>query len=350
MKLKIGKWLDNSGPENDVVLSTRIRFARNLKNIPFEIKASQADQISVLEMVGYALEDLDLLKTGKLLNSQDLTLLYTQYLLERHLVSPDFAGSKLRHALYVDDDETLSMMVNEEDHIRYQVIASGLDFAGSLNRIVEFDDKLESELDFAYSADLGFLTACPTNVGTGMRASVLIHLPGLVLTKEIEKVLRGVIQIGLAVRGLYGEGTETKGNFFQVSNQQSLGRSETEIIEILDKAVRQVIQYERKAREYLGQNVKLEIEDKVYRAEAILKSARIITSEETMNFLGILRLGVIMAMIAEVDLKTINELMIITKPANLQIFYNQEMEPNERDEKRASLIRNRLLNREKPNG
>jgi protein arginine kinase len=344
------KWLESSGPESDIVVSNRIRFARNIKGIPFEIKATETDQEKILGMVSYALEELNVLKNSKLLGSQELTPLIIQSLLERHLISPDFAASKQKHAVFINNDETLSLMINEEDHIRYQVLSSGLDFELSLFQINDFDEQLERELEFAYSTELGFLTACPSNVGTGMRASVLIHLPGLVLTKEIEKVLRGILQIGLAVRGLYGEGTETKGNFFQISNQQSLGRSENEIIEIIEKAVRQVIGYEKKAREYLTQNAKIEVEDKVFRAQSILRNARIVTSEEAINLLAVLRLGVTIGIINDVSLKTINELLILTKPANLRIYYNKEMEADERDEKRATLLRNRLRGEAKKNG
>ena len=346
----VAKWLDSSGPESDTVISNRIRLARNIKGIPFEIKATKADQEKILGMVSYALDDLNLLQTGKYYDGHELTTLVIQSLLERHLVSPDFATSKQKHAVFVNKDETLSLMINEEDHIRYQVLSSGLDFELSLFQINDFDEQLEKELEFAYSAEVGFLTACPSNVGTGMRASVLINLPGLVLTKEIEKVLRGILQIGLAVRGLYGEGTETKGNFFQVSNQQSLGRSENEIIEIIEKSVRQVIDYEKKARDYLTQNAKTEIEDKVFRAQAVLRNARIITSEEAINLLGVLRLGVTLGIITDVSLKTINELLILTKPASLQLFYNKEMEAYDRDEKRASLLRSRLRGEGEKNG
>ena len=338
----ITKWLDSSGPESDTVISNRVRLARNIKGIPFEIKATKTDQEKILGMVSYALDDLNFLKTGKYYDGSELTTLVIQSLLERHLVSPDFAASKNKHAVFINNDETLSLMINEEDHVRYQVLSSGLDFELSLFQINDFDEQLEKELEFAYSPELGFLTACPSNVGTGIRASVLINLPGLVLTKEIEKVLRGILQIGLAVRGLYGEGTETKGNFFQVSNQQSLGRSEDEIIEIIEKSVRQVIDYEKKARDYLTQNAKTEIEDKVFRAQAVLRNARIITSEEAINLLGVVRLGVVMGIITDVSLKTINELLILTRPASIQLYYNKEMEAYDLDEKRASLLRNRL--------
>ncbi len=346
----VAKWLDSSGPESDIVVSNRIRLARNLKGFPFEIKATKIDQEKILGLVNYALEELNLLKTGKFLGSQELTPLVIQSLLEKHLVSPDFAQAKQKHAVFINNDETLSLMINEEDHIRYQVLSSGLDFELSLYQIRDFDEQLEKELEFAYSTDLGYLTACPSNVGTGLRASVLIHLPGLVLTKEIEKVLRAILQIGLAVRGLYGEGTETKGNFFQVSNQQSLGRSEDEIVEIIEKAVRQIIGYERKARDYLLRHAKLEVEDKVFRAQAILKNARIITSEEAINLLAVLRLGITLGIISNISLKTINELLILTKPANLQIYYNKDMTAEERDEKRAGLLRSKLKEETRGNG
>lgn len=338
----VAKWLTSQGPESDVVISNRIRLARNLKGFPFEIKTTKTDQEKILGMVSYALEELNLLKTGKFLTSQELTPLILQSLLERHLVSPDFIVSKQQHAVFINNDETISLMINEEDHIRYQVLSSGLDFELSFYTINDFDEQLERELEFVYSKDLGFLTACPSNIGTGMRASVLIHLPGLVLTKEIDKVLRGVLQIGLTVRGLYGEGTETKGNFFQISNQQSLGRAESEIIEIIEKAVKQIINYERRARDYLLNNARIEIEDKVLRALAILKNARIITSEETMKLLAVLRMGIALGVVTDISLRTINELLILTRPANLQIYYNKEMAAEERDEKRATLLRERL--------
>lgn len=336
------RWLDGSGPESDIVVSNRIRFARNLKGFPFEIKATKAEQEKILDIINYTLEELNLIKTGKFLTEQELTPLIIESLLEKHLVSPDFAAAKQKKAVFLNNDETLSLMVNEEDHIRYQIFSSGLDFELSLYLLSEFDEQLEKELDFAYSPELGFLTACPSNVGTGMRASVLMHLPGLVLTKEIEKVLRGILEIGLAVRGLYGEGTETKGNFFQISNQQSLGRTEAEIIEIIEKTVRKIIGYERKAREYLWQKAKTEIEDKIFRAWAILRHARIISSEEVINLLAILRLGIAIGVISELSLKTINELLILTQPATLQIYYKKEMTAEERDEKRAALLRAKL--------
>jgi len=338
----VAKWLKSEGPESDIVISNRIRLARNLKGFPFAMKATKTDQEKILGMVSYALEDLNLMKTGQFLTNQELTPLILQGLLERHLVSPDFVASKQKHAVFINNEETLSLMINEEDHIRYQVLQAGLDFELSFYELQDFDEQLEQELEFAYSKELGFLTACPSNVGTGMRASVLIHLPGLVLTKEIEKVLRGILQIGLTVRGLYGEGTETKGNLFQISNQQSLGRTELEIIEIIKKAVEKIISYERKARDYLLRNTRIEIEDKVWRAQAILANARIITSEEAMKLLTVLRMGVALGIVTNISLRTINELLILTKPANLQIYYNKEMPAEERDEQRATLIREKL--------
>jgi protein arginine kinase len=206
-----------------------------------------------------------------------------------------------------------------------------------------FDDALGGELGYAFSEQLGFLTACPTNVGTGLRASVLIHLPGLVLSREIEKILRGALQVGLAVRGLFGEGTETKGNLFQISNQVTLGKSEEEIVEGVARTTQDIIGYERKMRDYLLEKLKPEIEDKVFRADAVLRSARLLTSAEATNLLGVLRLGVTTGLLPKPDLRTLNELLILCRPSNLQVYFDQEMPSQERDARRAELVRARLL-------
>jgi protein arginine kinase len=236
----------------------------------------------------------------------------------------------------------MSLMVNEEDHLRLQTLASGLDFGASLKELQSFDEVLGAGLGYAWSEQTGFLTACPTNLGTGMRASVLIHLPGLALTKEIEKILRGALQVGLAVRGLYGEGSETKGNLFQISNQVTLGKSEEEIIEVLNKITAEVVGFERKAREYLLEKLHVEIEDKVLRADAILRHARLLNSDEATNLLGVLRLGVTSGLISQPGVKLVNELMILCRPANLQVYYDREMPSQERDAVRSELVRAKL--------
>lgn len=338
-----GPWLDASGPDSEVVVSTRIRLARNLEGMLFPGRAGNDEQQRVVDCCREAISRLSIFSVDSFRTSHELRPLDLEYLVERHLVSPDFAASKVTaRAVFVSQDETVSIMINEEDHLRMQVLASGFDSLPALRELQGLDAALGACLRYAFSPELGFLTACPTNVGTGMRASVLIHLPGLVLTKEIEKILRAALQVGIAVRGLFGEGTETRGNLFQVSNQVTLGKSEEEIIEELGKTTREIISYERRAREYLLKNLRLELEDKVLRAEAILRCARLLTTNEATNLLGLIRLGRAVGILNQPELATINELLVLSRPANLQFWFEREMTPQERDAARAELIRNRL--------
>jgi len=339
----VGRWLAASGPDSDVVISTRIRLARNLAGVPFLPRAKKSEQERVVEAVRWALNAAGLDSQGKFIDDELLSESQGQYLLERHLVSPDFVASKARRGLYVSVDESLSLMVNEEDHLRFQVLASGLAFSDALSTALGLDDKLESQVQYAFSPEFGFLTACPTNVGTGMRASVLVHLPGLVLTREIDKVLRGALHIGLAVRGLYGEGSETRGNFLQISNQKSLGQSEAEVVESVADISRQVVDYERKAREYLMKNLRMELEDKVFRSFAILKGARILSSDEAINLIATLRLGVALGIVNEIDLAGVSRLLILVRPANLQAMLGETLETTQRDERRAAFVRETLV-------
>jgi len=337
-----GRWLDATGPDADVVVSVRVRFARNLEGVPFANRAQPADQDRVVGAARLALEDTGYLGSGRFVDDEQLGDDRCRLLLERHLVSPHFADSRLRRGLYIGDGEAASLMVNEEDHLRFQSLASGLDFPRAFEAASELDEKLESQLAYAFSAELGFLTACPTNLGTGMRASVLVHLPGLVLSREIEKVLRGAVQIGLAVRGLYGEGSEVKGNLFQVSNQKTLGQSESEILETVTDIARQVVDYERKAREYLIKNLRTETEDKVFRSLALLRSARILTTDEAINLLATVRFGVALGVINEVSLGQASRLLVLVRPANLQELLGEKLAPPERDERRATFVRESL--------
>lgn len=339
----VGSWLSASGPEADVVVSTRVRLARNLADTPFVTQAKKQEQADVVDTARLALEESGYLEQGRFLDDEQLTQERGTFLLERHLVSLDFVDSKAKRGLFVSADESLSLMVNEEDHFRFQALASGLDFASAFGIAAKLDEKLESAVGYAFSAQFGFLTACPTNLGTGMRASVLVHLPGLVLTREIEKVLRGAMHIGLAVRGLYGEGSETKGNFFQISNQRTLGQSEAEIIETVTDSCRQVVQYERKAREYLVQNLRLEIEDKIFRSLAMLKSARILSSEEAANLLATVRLGVALGIVNELSLAQVSRLLVLVRPRNLQEYLGEQLKTPERDERRATFVRETLV-------
>ncbi|HTW92791.1 MAG TPA: protein arginine kinase [bacterium] len=339
----VGKWLAAAGPESDVVLSTRVRLARNLAEVPFTHRSKADAQERTVEAVRLALTDSGYIAAGEFIDNERLSEQYGQYLVERHLASPDFTASKAKRGLYFSEDEATSLMVNEEDHLRFQVLASGLDFPEAFTAAATLDEKLEGQLQYAFSPEFGFLTACPTNLGTGMRASVLVHLPALVITREIEKVLRGALQIGLAVRGLYGEGTETKGNFFQISNQKTVGQTEWEIIETIADISRQIIQYERKARGYLMNKLRVEIEDKVFRSLGLLRGARILTSDEAINLIANLRLGIALGIVNELNLEQVTRLMVLVRPANLQAMLGENLTASERDERRATFVRETLV-------
>jgi len=339
----VGKWLSATGPESDVVISTRVRLARNLADIPFTHRAQSGEQERTVEGARWALTAAGCVADGQFVENERLSEEYVRFFVERHLASPDFMSSKARRALYVSRDETTSLMVNEEDHLRFQVLASGLDFPEAFTAAAALDEKLEAELQYAFSPEFGFLTACPTNLGTGMRASVLVHLPALVITREIEKVLRGVLHIGLAVRGLFGEGSETKGNMFQISNQKTVGQTEWEIIETIADISRQVVEYEHKAREYLMNKLRVELEDKVFRSLGLLRGARVLSSDEATNLIASLRLGVAMGIVNEVNLAQVSRLLILVRPENLKAMLGEKLPAAERDERRATFVREALV-------
>jgi protein arginine kinase len=250
-------------------------------------------------------------------------------------------------ALFIGEEEKISLMINEEDHLRIQALRSGLEIKSAFESADKIDTGLSSTLEFDFDPEFGYLTSCPTNVGTGMRASVLIHLPGLVLTKEIENVISQVTKLGLTVRGFYGEGSEVLGNLFQISNQTTLGKSEEDLIESLEKVTQQIIEYENNSRKTLYREAKEQIEDKIWRAFGILQNARVITSNEVTNLLSAIRLGLGMGTLTEISLGTINQILLISFPAHLQKYFNKEMEPNERDILRAEFIRKKLVEKGK---
>jgi len=261
---------------------------------------------------------------------------------ERHLMSIEHTQKTEHKALLVDDEEIIAVMINEEDHLRIQLMQSGFNLFESWEIINRLDDSLSGLLDYAYLDDFGYLTACPTNTGTGMRGSVMLHLPALVMSRQIERVLAAIAKLSFTTRGLYGEGTQASGNFFQISNQVSLGHGESEIIENINGLIRQIIEQETQARQILLSKNKEVLEDRVNRSLGILKSARIITSQETIELLSMLRLGCDLGMIKDIDRRTINELFIITQPAHLQKLENKKLSSDERDVKRAELIRKKL--------
>jgi len=345
-------WLDASGDHAGVVLSTRIRLARNLQGHAFGPRARVNDREAVLDQTRRATTKVELLAGSTLLELPDLDHRSRGMLLERRLASRELlgdvkAGPSRATAVLLAAQDPLSVMVNEEDHLRIQGLVSGLRLKEAWNLVDRLDEELGQELPYAYHHEFGFLTTCPTNVGSGLRASVLVHLPGLVLTKEIGKVLQGLGQVGLTFRGLYGEGSEVVGNFFQLSNQTTLGKGEEELIEHLDKIVRQVIQYEDQARQVLLRDAPQVTEDKIWRAYGLLQYARSLSFEELMNLLSGIRLGVGLKLLPELRVYTLNKLMIFTQTAHLEQAAGRDLPPSECDAHRAAYVR-RILSKEGP--
>jgi len=335
-------WLDGKGPHAGIVLSSRLRLARNLAPIPFPARARKEQLNGVIQSVIAAARGASPLTEAGFFPMNDIAELDRTFLVERHLISRDLSQGSRARGVLVAPGENVSIMVNEEDHLRLQAITSGFDLAEVWALISDVDDLLNRDLDYAYRPDYGYLTACPTNVGTGMRASVLIHLPALVLTKQLKKILQGVAAVGLAVRGFYGEGTDVMGNFFQVSNQQTLGRAELEILENLERVTNQLIEFEGRAREAMLRTARLQVEDKVWRAFGTLRYSRSISSQEVISLSSAVRFGLAMGIDGLTDLMTLNEIMVYSQPAHVQALAGQPLESSERNVYRADMIRRRL--------
>jgi protein arginine kinase len=333
------KWLDGTGEESEIVLSSRIRLARNLRSKRFAHHAPPEDLASILHHARAAATESVSFTGGEFFDMGGVSTLDRQFLAERHLVSREFLFNSANRGLVVNPTEELCVMINEEDHLRMQGFASGLELSAAYERVNRLDTELAGQMEFAYSDKFGYLTACPTNVGTGLRASVLIHLPGLIHTKEIEKLLDSLRQLHHSIRGLYGEGTDVMGNFFQLSNSAALGTPEATIINNLREMVVRLARFERKAREVLSRKARSLLEDKVWRAHGLLLYARSVSTKEALSLISAVRLGVGMGMIKEPPIKTLNELLVYIQPAHLQMLGERAMEPQERDEARANLIR-----------
>lgn len=331
-------WYLQSGNESDVVFSTRVRFARNIKGFPFVNRYTKKDAIKILEMMENITPNLGYgLKFIKLKDLDDITKLS---LVEKHLISPEFAYNKDDiGAILINEEENICIMLNEEDHIRLQVIAAGLELENSLNLAIEIDKKLEQLIPYAYNDKYGFLTSCPTNVGTGLRCSVMVHLPALSKTRNIGKVLQVVNNFNMNIRGIYGEGSKAQGDIYQISNKQSLGISEEDVIKNLKNITDKVIEQERLARKILTKKG-VELEDKIYRAYGILSQARRLTSEECNILLSDVKLGTDLGIIKELNDLKVKKLEMYTKPANLQKFLGQTLDSYERDVKRAEVVKN----------
>ncbi|HET9418973.1 MAG TPA: protein arginine kinase [Chthoniobacterales bacterium] len=337
-----GEWLRGEGPHHQVVISSRVRLARNLRDRAFPGWAKKAERVAILDLIKPRVEELGEMQDSFSESLHDLSALEKQVLVERHLISREHAAKGAGSAVVMNRRQTVSIMINEEDHLRMQSIRSGLQLRQAFKLIDKIDSALEGKLHFAYDQRLGYLTACPTNVGTGLRASAMLHLPGLVLSDLINQVVQAVSKIGLAVRGLYGEGTEAMGNLFQISNQTTLGEKEDEIIGRLTKVIETIIDKEQDARQVLIQKKSNTLWDQVGRAYGVLNYAHAITSKEALNLLSILKLGVDLGAFPEDRRFAIDQLFMDTQPAHLQKGSQQKLNAEERDHYRAEIVRERL--------
>lgn len=337
-----GEWLRGVGPMHDVVISSRIRLARNLAGMPFLTRCT-AEQQRDLE----ARLRKDILAAGiapqvLYVDVAAASELDRRLLVERHLISRHHAEADTPRGAVIAVDETASIMVNEEDHLRIQVMESGFDLGRTWQTINAIDDAFAANLPYAFSPEWGFLTACPTNTGTGMRGSVMLHLPALVMSRQINRVLEAIAKLSFTTRGLYGEGTQASGNFFQISNQVSLGQREEDILDNIKGVIAQIIEHEEKARQALLSDHREMLEDRIWRSYGTLKNAHIISSHETVELLSMLRLGHDLGIVKGLNTALVNELFILTQPAHLQKIERKKLTANERDVKRAEIIREKL--------
>lgn len=336
------------GPHDRIVLSSRVRLARNLKDALFPGWAKKPERVRVLELIQPAVQSSSGMRDSFAESMDNLTPLDKQILVERHLISREHAAKSGGSGLVLNREETLCVMINEEDHLRMQALRPGLQLRQAWTAIDQLDSELERKLSYAFSNDWGYLTACPTNLGTGIRVSAMLHLPGLVLGEQINPIITSVNKLGLAVRGLYGEGTEALGNVFQVSNQMTLGESETTIVERLEKVLSQIIEHEENARETLLEAKPKTVFNHIGRAYGVLANAHVISSKETMNLLSLMRLGVDLGLFQGAERSVVDELFILTQPAHLQKQHSEKLSAEERDLLRADMVRDRLKNVSRP--
>src|SRR5262245_3634815 len=340
---RLGEWLRGNGPESDVVVSTRIRLARNVAAAPFTTRSSPHQKAETEARIREAIATLELSNPLSYVSVASLPAIDRQFLVERQLISREMAGVlDGPRGVAFDDPEAISLMVNEEDQLRLQSMRSGFDLDAAWDAIDQIDDLIEAKVEYAFSEDFGYLTACPTNVGTGMRASVMLHLPALGLAKQIDKAFKALQKINLVVRGLYGEGSRALGDFFQISNQITLGKSEVASLNDIRSVIQEIIKYERMARSTLMREARQNVHDKIARALGTLQSATMMTSEETMELLSAVRLGVHLKLIGDLNPQTVNELFIHTQPAHLQKLVGEPLDGEARNAARARYLRTRL--------
>lgn len=340
-----GEWLRGVGPQSDIVISSRIRLARNLADFPFIRRCQESDRVAIEKIFRDAISATQAWAAFPLLDVARLPPLDRQFLVERQLISRELADAAGARSVLIDEGETFSLMINEEDHLRMQVMHSGFDLEAAWEQINIIDDQIDSRVNYAFHERLGYLTACPTNVGTGLRVSVMLHLPALVITQQIEKVFRSLQKMGLAVRGLYGEGSQAMGDFYQISNQITLGRSEKDLISQVSEVIPVIIDYERQARGFLLKESKTDLHDRVSRAYGTLCTAQQISSEETLHLLSSVRMGVNLGLLENLEIPTINKLFIHTQPAHLQKLRGMELDTADRNVERALYLQTHLRRR-----
>ena len=336
------RWLSGEDDADAMIVSCRARLARNLSTSPFAPKATLDHQEHIIDQVLGAAQQSEQMANAAFFKVNTLQGNERRLLVERHLISPALAESKGQRGLLFNPDESLSVMINEEDHLRLQAILPGLQTMQAWHEVNALDDELGGVLKYAHSEQWGFLTACPTNTGTGLRVSVLIHLPALVVTEDMERVMRGLTQMTFTVRGFYGEGSNAVGNLFQISNQSTMGVPEAEIVEKLSEVTRQIMAHEKEAQAALLKEAPSQVEDKVWRAYGLLAHARVLSSQEFMNLLSAVRLGRSLGIVDGLSSGFINKLMIITQPSHLQAEAGADLSPEERDVRRAEVVRRHL--------
>ncbi|MBP2078955.1 protein arginine kinase [Oceanobacillus polygoni] len=344
IKDALSPWMYEQGPDNDIVMSSRIRLARNFATVTYPILAEheKLDDIRSFFKKEYEHQTFQSYKDLEFVSIKDLTPVEKSVLVEKHLVSPHLVKRDEHAAVMISQNEQVSVMINEEDHIRIQLYFPGLQLKKALEEAFHFDDWIEEKVNYAYDETKGYLTSCPTNVGTGMRASVMMHLPALSMTKQINRMIPAISQLGLVVRGIYGEGSEALGNIFQISNQITLGKSEKDIVADLESVVNQLIDHERVARGFIMKRSGIELEDRIFRSYGVLQYSRIIESKEAAKCISDVRLGIDLGIIENTSGNILNELMVLTQPGFLQQYANRTLNASERDVLRASLIRERL--------
>lgn len=340
----VSSWMSADGPDSDIVMSSRVRLARNLTEYAFPFIFSNEDAQNVVKKIEEISKESTPLSVRNLemIKMENIPSLQKRVLVEKHLISPNLAENSTFGACLLSENEEVSIMINEEDHIRIQCLFPAFQLSEALSVANEMDDWMESHLNYAFNETYGYLTSCPTNVGTGLRASVMMHLPALVMTQQINRIIPAINQLGLVVRGIFGEGSEALGNIFQISNQITLGKSEEDIVEDLKSVVKQLISQERSAREALVKTSNIQLEDRVYRSYGVLTNSRIIETKEAAKCLSDVRLGIDIGFIKDIPKNILNELMIITQPGFLQQYAGGPLRPHERDIRRASLIRERI--------